>query len=69
MFEHLPFRNGYSYSIKNYGIDVTFNDMTSLLNFIKIFQLVQKLMWGTDRHTDRMVISLAYIFPLKMKVG
>jgi hypothetical protein len=47
-FERPPFWNGCSYCIKNYGIKVTFNGMTSLLNFIKIYQLVQKLMGGTD---------------------
>jgi hypothetical protein len=31
--------------------------MTSLLNFIKIYQLVQKLLGGG--HTDRLVISQA----------
>jgi hypothetical protein len=33
-------------AFKNYGVEVTFSDMTSLLNFIKIYQLVQKLIWG-----------------------
>jgi hypothetical protein len=32
----------------NYGIEVTFNGMTSLLNFIKICQVVQKLIGWTD---------------------
>jgi hypothetical protein len=31
------------------GIEVTFNGMASLLNFMKIYQLVQKLFVG---HTD-----------------
>jgi hypothetical protein len=34
--ERPPFWNGYSYGIKNYGVEVT-NGMTSLLNFIKIY--------------------------------
>jgi hypothetical protein len=41
--------------LKMYGFEVTFNGMTSLLNFIKIYQLVQKLLGGTqteDGHTD-----------------
>jgi hypothetical protein len=43
--------------IKRYGFEVTFNGMTSLPNFIKIYQLVQKLLGGgehrqTDRQTD-----------------
>jgi hypothetical protein len=36
-----------------YGVEVTSNDMTSVLNFIKIYQLVQTLLGGqTDRHID-----------------
>jgi hypothetical protein len=35
--------------------------MTSLLNFINIYQLVQNLRGG-GRQTDRMVMSLAHIF-------
>jgi hypothetical protein len=31
------FLNGWNFGIKNYGIEVTFNDMISLLNFIKIY--------------------------------
>jgi len=51
-FERPPFWNGCSYGIKNYGVEVTFNGMTSLLNFIKIYQLVQKLIGGqTDTQT------------------
>jgi hypothetical protein len=34
----------------------------------QVYQLVQRLIGG-DRHTDKMVISLAYIFPLGRKVG
>jgi hypothetical protein len=41
MFERPPFWNGCSYGIKKYGFEVTFNGMTSLLNFIKIYQLDQ----------------------------
>jgi hypothetical protein len=47
--------------------------MTSLLNFIKIYQLVKKLVgeWQADRQTDRQVDDpiLAYIFPLGRNVG
>jgi hypothetical protein len=43
-FESPPFWNGWIHGITNYGVEVTFNDMTSLPNFIKIYQLVQKLM-------------------------
>jgi hypothetical protein len=46
---------GWRYGIKKYGVEVTFNGITSLLNFIKIYQLVQKLLGGgtqTDGQTD-----------------
>jgi hypothetical protein len=63
-FERPPFWNGWKYRIKKYGFEVTFNDMTSLLNFIKIYQLVQKLLRGhtqtvrqTDIQIDKLVIS------------
>jgi hypothetical protein len=46
----LQFWNDWSNSIQNYGVEVTLNGMTSLLNFIKICQLVQMLMQGTHRH-------------------
>jgi hypothetical protein len=36
----------YSHSIKNYGFKITFNGMTFLLIFIKIYQLFQKLTGG-----------------------
>jgi hypothetical protein len=44
-----------------YGVEVTFNDMTSVLNFINIYQLVQKLLGGTDRQTDDPT-SLTFLF-------
>jgi hypothetical protein len=52
-FESPPFWNGWSYGIKKHGIEVTFNGVTSLLNFMKIYELVQTLLGGTDRRTDR----------------
>jgi hypothetical protein len=58
-FKRPSFWNGYSYSIKHYGAEVTFNG-----------QLVQKLIGGGRealRHTDKMVISLAYILIEKGK--
>jgi hypothetical protein len=69
--EHPPFWNSCYYGIKNYGVEVTFNDINFLLSSIKIYQMVQKLIGRTDIQTDtgRMVISLAYIFPLGKKVG
>jgi hypothetical protein len=66
-FERLPFWSAWRYEIKKYGVEVTFNGMTSLLNFIKIYQLVQKLLGGgaTDGQTDRQtgdLISLTFLF-------
>jgi hypothetical protein len=49
-FERPQFWNGCSYGINNYGLEVIFNGVVSLLNFIKTYQLVQKLTWG-DTHT------------------
>jgi hypothetical protein len=47
--------------LKQFGVEVTFNGMTSLLSFIKIYQLVQKLLVEWDTETDgptyRLVIS------------
>jgi hypothetical protein len=56
-FERPPFWNGWRYGIKKFGVEVTFNGMTSLLNFIKIYQLVQTLLGGggTDRQTGRQI--------------
>jgi hypothetical protein len=39
-----------SYEIKNYGFKITFSGMTSPLNFMKIYHLIQKLLIG-DRQT------------------
>jgi hypothetical protein len=65
-YECMQFWNGCSYSITNYGVEVTFNDMTSLLNFIKSYLLVQKLMGG-DKQTHKQDGHL-YTFPLGRKV-
>jgi hypothetical protein len=51
-FERPPFWNGWRYGIRKYGAEVTFNGMTSVLNFIKIYQLVQKVLGGTHRQAD-----------------
>jgi hypothetical protein len=66
-FEFPPFWNGWRYGIKKYGFEVTFS--TSLLYFIKIYQLVQKLLGGkhrqTNRQTDRQIgdlISITFLF-------
>jgi hypothetical protein len=47
-FERQSFSNGCTYSITNYEVKVTFNGMTLLLNFIKIYQFIPKLLvWAT----------------------
>jgi hypothetical protein len=52
-FERPPLCNGPSYGIKSYGVDVNLNGMTSVLKFIKIYQLVQKLIREqTHTHAD-----------------
>jgi hypothetical protein len=48
--------------IKNYGVEVNFNGRSVLLNFMKIYPIVPKLLVGdteADRrtHTDTLVIS------------
>jgi hypothetical protein len=62
-FERPPFLNAWRYGIRKYGVEVTFNGMTSLLNFIKIYRLVQTLLGGgdTDRQTGDL-ISLTFLF-------
>jgi hypothetical protein len=56
-FERPPFWNGWRNGINKYGVEVILNGMTFLPNFIKIYQLVQKLLGGGHRQTDRLVIS------------
>jgi hypothetical protein len=41
--------NGLNYEIKNYGVEAIFNGTTSLLNSMKIYQLVQTLLGETHR--------------------
>jgi hypothetical protein len=68
-FERPPFCNGWRYGIKKYGVEVIFNGMTSLPNFIKIYQLVQTLLGGTHRQ-DGDLVSLTFLIKenrLKMK--
>jgi hypothetical protein len=71
--ERPPFWNGCSCSIKNGGVDVTFKGTSFLLNFIKIYELVQKFMG--ERHTDRQthrqdgdLISLRFSFSKESRV-
>jgi hypothetical protein len=50
--------------IKNYGVEVSFSGIISLVNFIKSFGLKDD---SGDRPTERKVIALAYIFPFEGK--
>jgi hypothetical protein len=60
-FERSSFWNDWNYIIKNYDVKATFNGFTSLLNLMKIYQLVQNLLMGdTDRHHD--IISLIFAY-------
>jgi hypothetical protein len=43
-----------SMRLKNYCIEVNFNDSTSVPNLMKIYQAVQKLLVGGGGHTDRL---------------
>jgi hypothetical protein len=61
--EHPPFLNGSIYRIKNYGVEVTFNGITSVLNFIQIYQLAQKLIGERETHRqDDDLLSLHFSF-------
>jgi hypothetical protein len=66
VLEPPPFWNACSYSVKNYGVEITFYGVTSLLNFIKSTNWIRS--WK-DTQTHVMAISLAYSFPLWRKVG
>jgi hypothetical protein len=43
-FEPQPISNGLSYGIKNYCTEVTFNGITCLPSFMKIYQSVLELL-------------------------
>jgi hypothetical protein len=55
-FERPQYSNLLTHGFKNYDVEVTFNGMNSLMNYIKI-HLVQKLLGGTHSQ-DGDVISL-----------
>jgi hypothetical protein len=61
-FERPSFWNGWSYGTKKYGVEVTFDDMNSLLNFIKIYQPVKKLIRGQTHRQEGDLISLRFSF-------
>jgi hypothetical protein len=49
-------------AFRNHGVEVAFSGMTSLQNFIKVYQLVQKLMGGQTDRQDSDVICLHFSF-------
>jgi hypothetical protein len=51
---HPPFSNGSGFENKSYSIKVIFNGMTFLLNSMKIYNLVQKLLGGHRKTGDLM---------------
>jgi hypothetical protein len=57
-FERPPFWNSWRYGIKKYGVEVTFNGMTSILNFIKSTNWFKSYLGG---HTDDF-ISLTFLW-------
>jgi hypothetical protein len=58
--------NGYSYGIKEYGVEVTFNSMTDVLSFIKPIVLID-IFKVSHRRTDNIdLISLTFIFKEKI---
>jgi hypothetical protein len=59
-FETPPFWNSSNYWIKKHNFEATFNDMTSLLNFIKSSNWF-KTYYGGHRHSGD-AISLAFLF-------
>jgi hypothetical protein len=64
--------NGCSYGVKDYGVEVDFNGMTSLLNFKNLpsgSRVDGEIDTKTEMHIEKMVISLTYIFPLGINVG
>jgi hypothetical protein len=62
-FERPSIWNGWSDGTKNYGAEVVFSGVTSLLNLIRIYEFIQKLSQDThtDRQTDRMKTSQASV--------
>jgi len=66
--ESPPFWNGWSCEIKDDGVKATFNGMASLLNFVKMYQLVENiLVWDKqmNEQAGRLVIEQASLSFLK----
>jgi hypothetical protein len=60
MFKRPPFWNGSSYEIKKCGIQVIFNGISCLPNFMKIYRSAQKCLVGDTQAGD--LISLLSFF-------
>jgi hypothetical protein len=56
------FQTDWSYGIKNYCIEVPLNGITSVPNFLKNYQAVQKLLVGAHRQTDWWFNKPTFIF-------
>jgi hypothetical protein len=64
-FRRPMFLNGWRYVIIMHRVEISFNGVMCLLNFIKWFQLVQYLLWSSSRQTKRHnvnLISLSFLF-------
>jgi hypothetical protein len=48
--------------VKKCGVEVTFNGMTSTPKFIKIYELLEKLLWGLTDRQNGDLISLTFRF-------
>jgi hypothetical protein len=59
-FQRPLFSNGGSYGIKKYGVEVSFNGMTSLLNFIKSINLFQKDADGETHGRDHIILTFSF---------
>jgi hypothetical protein len=55
-FKGPPFWKGCSYGFKNYGFEITFNGMTSLLNFIQILYKSEVYRVGQTHRQDGDII-------------
>jgi hypothetical protein len=67
-FETSQFKNGWKYIIKNYGVEVIFNGVICLLNIMKIYHLIQKLL-VEDKQTNRLVKLSGLPFHFESKMG
>jgi hypothetical protein len=54
--------NRRSYGIKNYGVEVIFSGMNSVLNLVKVYRLVQTLLGGETNRQEGDLVSLEFSF-------